>query len=91
MSWMKERITIISTYKPYPNKAKGSLLSALKDEEFEGKYWKELLSAAGEGAVIVGGDFNIGGEALDAKTAGSGLVRGVLENGQYTFRSNIGD
>ncbi len=35
LSWMKERINIISAYKPYPNKAKGSLLSALKDEDLK--------------------------------------------------------
>jgi hypothetical protein len=40
LSWMRERINIISTYKPYPNKAKGSLLSAVTggDDCFDDKY-----------------------------------------------------
>ena len=88
---MKERINIISTYKPYSNKAKGSLLSAFKDEDFEEGYWKGLLSATGEGAVVIGGDFNLRGGDLYLKIADSGLVRGYYEEGQYTFKSNIGE
>ena len=29
--WMGERVNVVSTYKPYPNKAKGSLLSAVNE------------------------------------------------------------
>ena len=51
LSWMKERINIVSTYRPYPNKAKGSLLSALRKgqtsknsgQTFAGQREREIL------------------------------------------------
>jgi hypothetical protein len=69
LSWMRERINIISTYKPYPHKAKGSLLSAVTEggECFEDRYWESLITAAGNGNVVLGGDFNLKGMEVDKK------------------------
>ncbi len=41
LSWMKERIN--SLYRPYPNKAKGSLLSTVKEgTDFEERFLEKV-------------------------------------------------
>jgi exonuclease III len=67
LRWKKERIEIISTYKPYPNTAKGSLLTAVDDGEgdFEGRYWRLLKQISEDGPVVIGGDFNMNEEKMD--------------------------
>jgi hypothetical protein len=68
-SWMGERVNVISTYKPYPNRAKGSLLSAVNEcgdiKSFEEEYWEKLKGASGLQNIIIGGDFNVGGDIAD--------------------------
>jgi hypothetical protein len=63
-SWMGERVNVFSTYKPYPNKAKGSLLSAVNEHgdiaSFDEEYWRKLKETPGL-YTVVGGDFNVGG------------------------------
>ena len=77
LSWMRERINIVSTYRPYPNKAKGSLLSAFMEgsECFDDRYWEPLITATGNWNVILGGDFNLKGEEVDKKILDSGIAR----------------
>jgi hypothetical protein len=95
LSWMGERVNIISTYKPYPNKAKGSLLSAVKGSgdltAFDEEYWRCLQESMGSSEVIVGGDVNADGVIVDGKISGSGLTRIPFEDNKYTFRSDIGE
>ena len=90
---MKERITIISRYKPYPNKAKGSLLSAVAEDSgcFDDKYWETLLTTAGNEEIVVGGDFNLKETDVDRRIEGSGITRTQHTDGSYTFKSDIGD
>ena len=77
LSWMRERINIVSTYKPYPNKAKGSLLSAVAEDGdcFDDRYWEALITTAGIGNVVIGGDFNLKGLDIDKKINGTGVAR----------------
>jgi hypothetical protein len=95
LSWMGERINIISTYKPYPNKAKGSLLSAVNDggdlAAFEMEYWNNLKECVGALDVVVGGDLNVKDVVVDEKIDGSGLVRIPFGDNEYTFKSDIGE
>jgi hypothetical protein len=91
LSWMGERINIVSTYKPYPNKAKGSLLSAVNDcgdlATFEMEYWGNLKKCVGALNTVVGGDFNVKGELIDEKVGGSGLKRVPFGENEYTFKT----
>jgi hypothetical protein len=91
LSWMRERINIVSTYKPYPNKAKGSLLSAVTEggECFEDRYWETLIGGAGNGKMIIGGDFNLKCYEIDERIGESGLIREQFHKGSYTFKSDI--
>ena len=93
LSWMRERINIISTYKPYPNKAKGSLLSAVTEggECFEDRYWESLITTAGNGNVVIGGDFNLKGMEVDKKLKDSDIIREQFTEGNYTFKADIGE
>jgi hypothetical protein len=94
-SWMGERVNIVSTYKPYPNKAKGSLLSAVNDcgdlSAFDVEYWSNLKECVGALSVVVGGDFNVNGVIVDEKVDGSGLLSIPLADNEYTFKSDIGE
>jgi hypothetical protein len=94
LSWMGERVIIVSTYKPYPNKAKGSPLSAVNDcgdlSAFDLEYWSNLKECVGALDVVVGGDINVKGTIVDEKVDGSGLIRIPFGDNEYTFKSDIG-
>jgi hypothetical protein len=92
---MGERVEIVSTYKPYPNKAKGSLLSAVNDcgdpAAFDADYWSRLHDSIGILGVVVGGDLNAEEGIVDEKISGLDLTRIPFGDNEYTFRSEIGD
>ena len=94
LSWMGERVNIVSTYKPYPNKAKGSLLSAVNNggdlTAFEEEYWSNLKECVGTLDVVVGGDLNVKGTTVDEKVDGSGLIRIPFGENEYTSRETLG-
>ena len=93
LSWMRERINIISTYKPYPKTAKGSLLSAVAEGVscFDDKYWEARLTTACNGEAVVGGDFNLKETDVDGKIDGTGITRSQHTDDGHTFKSDIGD
>ena len=92
MSWRRQRVIVVSTYRPYTNKAKGSLRSAIKegDEDVEVRYWEAMRTAVDGDLVIVGGDFNMLGDELDDRIDGMGLVRALYDGNEYSFKSDVG-
>jgi exonuclease III len=92
MIWLGQKVTVISTYRPYENDAKGSLRSALKKEyegNFEDKYWDSIRENTRKGRVVIGGDFNMTGIEMDNRLRNYGLVRSDIGEG-YTFKAEIG-
>jgi exonuclease III len=92
MIWLGQKVTVISTYGPYENDAKGSLRSALKKEyegNFEDKYWDSIRENTRKGRVVIGGDFNMTGIEMDNRLRNYGLVRSDIGEG-YTFKAEIG-
>ena len=91
--WRTNKIGIVSTYRPYENKAKGSLRSALSKgtDDFEEDYWEALRGSVDAGAILIGGDFNLGSAEIDQKIEDMGIKRIELQEGEYTFKAEIGD
>ena len=82
---------IISTYRPYPNDAKGSLRSAIKEglEDFEFWYWEMIRTNSGR-SVVIGGEINLRSDKTDKNLEGTVIKRAGYEEGQYTFKQDIG-
>jgi exonuclease III len=61
ITWGGEKLEIISTYRPYPNKAKGSLREAMSKVggEFEERYWDIMRKSTEGKKLVVGGDINL--------------------------------
>ena len=92
LRWKKKKMEIISTYKPYPSNAKGSLLTAVNDVEgdFEDRYWRLLKQSTNKGSVVIGGDFNMNEEKMDEVLKRTHIKRVCFEEGRYTFKCDVG-
>ena len=91
LAWRKSQVTIISTYRPYENEAKGSLRTTMNKatSNFEEDYWDALVTNLEGEKVIIGGDFNLEAEELDEKIKGMELERAEMGEDQYTFKADI--
>ena len=88
MIWRGQKITVIATYRPYDNEAKGSLKKEYEGS-FEDKYWSTLRENTRRGKTIIGGDFNMTGIEMDNKLKTYGSSRRSISEG-YTFKAEIG-
>ena len=92
MTWGGKKVEIISTYRPYPNKAKGSLREAMPKigGEFEGRYWDVLRKNTEGKKLIIGGDFNLNKTLMRTKSEELNVKLCDLEKGDVTYKSEIG-
>jgi exonuclease III len=92
ITWGGKKMEIISTYRPYPNKAKGSLREAMPKVggEFEERYWDIIRKSTEGKKLVVGGDFNLNKSLMKVKSKELNIKLCELEDGEVTYKSEIG-